>query len=171
MADRSIMNTPELAIATFGGGCHWCTEAVFQALKGVLAVEQGFACSDPPTDSWSEAVLVTFDPGVIPLEVLVEIHLRTHASTSAHKMRGKYRSAVYVSDGGGAADVAAILQRLQHGFEDPLVTQVLRLAGFKRSEARFWNYYASNPRKPFCRTYIDPKLSLLRNRYHHVLRS
>ncbi len=153
-----------------GGGCHWCTEAVFQALAGISTVEQGFIRSDPPEDSWSEAVIVTFDPVVLPLESLIEIHLRTHSSTSRHKMRGKYRSAVYVYDAGTGVKAGRILRALQKDFDDPLVTSVLTLAGFKPSDERFRNYYASGPEKPFCKTYIDPKLALLRKRYGSVLK-
>ncbi|MBO6892324.1 MAG: peptide-methionine (S)-S-oxide reductase [Roseibium sp.] len=154
-----------------GGGCHWCTEAVFQAIAGISRVDQGFVRSDPPDDSWSEAVVVTFDPVALPLEVLVEIHLRTHSSTSHHKMRGKYRSAVYVYDAGSALKVGRILRKLQHGFDEKLVTKVLRLADFKGSDEQFQNYYAKDPERPFCKTYIDPKLSLLRKQYGAVLRN
>ncbi|MBG6206487.1 peptide-methionine (S)-S-oxide reductase [Roseibium album] len=153
-----------------GGGCHWCTEAVFQALAGISDVEQGFIRSEPPEDSWSEAVVVTFDPVALPLESLIEIHLRTHSSTSHHKMRGKYRSAVYVYDAGTGVKVGRILRGLQREFEEPLVTHVLSLAGFKLSDERFRNYYATDPDRPFCKTYIDPKLALLRKRYGGVLR-
>lgn len=65
-----------------GGGCHWCTEAVFQALCGVSNVEQGYIKSLPPHDSFFEAVVVTLDPKDIPLDVLIYVHLRTHASMS-----------------------------------------------------------------------------------------
>ncbi|MET1414662.1 peptide-methionine (S)-S-oxide reductase [Roseibium sp. HPY-6] len=153
-----------------GGGCHWCTEAVFQAIAGISRVEQGFIRSDPPDNGWSEAVLVTFDPVAIPLESLIEIHLRTHSSTSHHKMRGKYRSAVYVYDAGTGVKVGRILRALQREFDDPLVTKVLTLAEFKSSDERFRNYYASGPDRPFCKTYIDPKLALLRKRYASALR-
>ncbi|MGB6231116.1 MAG: peptide-methionine (S)-S-oxide reductase [Litorimonas sp.] len=147
----------------FGGGCHWCTEAVFQALRGVVRVEQGFARSDPPNERWSEAARVTFDPARIPLHVLTDIHLRTHASTSAHSMRGTYRSAVYVTDDGDAA--RGVLADLQAGFDAPLVTQVLPLRDFRESEPRFRDYYATDPDRPFCRTYIDPKLAMLRREF------
>ncbi|EFO30545.1 peptide methionine sulfoxide reductase MsrA [Roseibium sp. TrichSKD4] len=153
----------------FGGGCHWCTEAVFQALTGVSQVDQGFMMSDPPHDSWSEAVGVTFDPGIIPLEVLTEIHLRTHASTSNHKMRGKYRSAVYVFDENQSSEVQRILLRLQAEFDEPLVTQVLDYRGFRASEERFQNYHLKNAERPFCQTYIDPKLALLKRNYRGFL--
>ncbi len=153
-----------------GGGCHWCTEAVFQAIAGISKVEQGFICSDPPEVAWSEAVIVTFDPAALPLEALIEIHLRTHSSTSHHKMRGKYRSAVYVYDAGTAVKVGRILRKLQHGFEEPLVTRVLRLAGFKASDEQFRNYYAKGPERPFCKAYIDPKLTLLRREFASAMR-
>ncbi|PVB60765.1 peptide-methionine (S)-S-oxide reductase [Labrenzia sp. 011] len=153
-----------------GGGCHWCTEAVFQAIAGISRVDQGFIGSDPPEDAWSEAVIVTFDPAVLPLEVLIEIHLRTHASTSRHKMRGKYRSAVYVYDAGTGVKTGRVLRALQRGFDAPLVTKVLTLAAFRPSDARFRNYYLNGPERPFCKTYIDPKLALLRKDYGSVLR-
>lgn len=73
----------------FGGGCHWCTEAVFNALSGIINVQQGFIKSPAPNDYFSEAVIVEFEPNEIPIETLIEIHLRTHSSTSDHKMRKK----------------------------------------------------------------------------------
>ena len=154
----------------FGGGCHWCTEAVFQALAGVESVAQGFIKSRPPHDSFSEAVVVTFDPERIAVSVLVDIHMRTHASTSAHAMRGKYRSAVYTFDGAQSDEVSVILATAAHDFAEPLVTQVLPFAGFRASDARFQGYYVSGPDRPFCRTYIDPKLKLLREEYADRLR-
>ena len=91
----------------FGGGCHWCTEAVFQSLKGIETVEQGFIRSDAPADTWSEAVIVHYDPAEIDLAVLMEVHLRTHAATKDHSMRSKYRSAVYTFDGGQSGEADA----------------------------------------------------------------
>lgn len=149
----------------FGGGCHWCTEAVFQSLYGVERVQQGFIASDPPDDALSEAVLVDWDGERLPLDVLIEVHLRTHASTSPHTMRGKYRSALYVMDAVQADACAAALARLQPGFDAPLITRVLPFRAFQPSDARFQNYYATDPERPFCRTYIEPKLAMLRRRY------
>ena len=147
----------------FGGGCHWCTEAVFDVLRGVDSVAQGFIRSDAPDDTWSEAVDVQFQAQVIPLRVLVEIHLRTHASTSNHSMRGKYRSAIYVHSEAQAKDVDDTLSALQPGFDAPLVTRVLPFRGFKFSDPRFHGYYQKNADGPFCTRYIDPKLDKLRH--------
>ncbi|MCX7567640.1 peptide-methionine (S)-S-oxide reductase [Sulfitobacter sp. F26169L] len=149
----------------FGGGCHWCTEAVFNALRGVQDVAQGFIKSVPPYDSFSEAVIVKFDPVEIPLAVLIESHLRTHASTSNHKMRGKYRSAVYTYSAKQAEQVQRTLERLKNSFDRPLVTQVLPYDSFKASDPRFVNYADKNAGGPFCQRYIDPKLKLLREEF------
>lgn len=154
----------------FGGGCHWCTEAVFAALQGVTDLEQGFIKSDEPNDTWSEAVQLSFDASVIPLTALIEIHLRTHASTSAHKMRGKYRSAIYVMDDETEKAAQQALQTLAPEFDAPLVTQILPLREFKASPERYQNYADKNADGPFCTAYIDPKLSLLRKEYSGYLR-
>ncbi|MEQ8867338.1 MAG: peptide-methionine (S)-S-oxide reductase [Roseovarius sp.] len=154
----------------FGGGCHWCTEAVFAALKGVGRVEQGFIRSEPPDDGWSEAVRLGFDPGEIDREVLIKVHLRTHASTSNHSMRGKYRSAVYVTDAAQGAAVRETLAQLQAGFERPLVTRVLSLAGFRASGERFRNYHEKQAGGPFCTRFIDPKLHMLQAAFASHLR-
>ena len=146
----------------FGGGCHWCTEAVFQSLRGVTSVQQGFIRSTAPNDSYSEAVIVTFDPAIIPFDILTQVHLRTHASTSKHKMRGKYRSAVYTFSDEQATELRTLIAEQQGDFDAPLVTQTLPFVAFKASDARFQNYYATDSERPFCTTYIDPKLTKIR---------
>lgn len=156
----------------FGGGCHWCTEAVFAALAGVTSVEQGFMRSAAPADSWSEAVRVTFDPDRIDLATLIEVHVRTHSATSNHAMRGKYRSAIYSFNPDQASQAQAILDRLQAEFDGALITQVLAFEGFKPSQDVFQRYYETNPERPFCQRYIDPKLALIRKRFAaHMLGS
>lgn len=126
-------------------------------------------CSQAPHDSWSEAVVVTFDPDAMDLQTLIEVHLRTHASTSPHKMRGKYRSAVYSFDDRQARAASDALQNLQAGFSEPLVTRVLPHAGFRPSDRRFRDYYATDPDRPFCRTYINPKLRFIREAYSSLV--
>lgn len=149
----------------FGGGCHWCTEAVFQALRGVQTVEQGWIKSQPPFDTYSEAVIVSFDPDEISLDVLIEVHVRTHASQANHSFRSKYRSAIYTYDETQTRAASGRLATLQSDFDQPLVTHVVPIAAFKPSDERFQNYYLDNPDRPFCKTYIDPKLALLRKRF------
>ncbi|MBB4658389.1 peptide-methionine (S)-S-oxide reductase [Parvularcula dongshanensis] len=149
----------------FGGGCHWCTEAVFSHLRGVGRVEQGWIASVAPDDDFSEAVRVTFSPGAIPLAVLIDVHLRTHSSGSDHSMRGKYRSAVYAPDEGTERLAEAALAQAQMEMRSAVVTRVLPLTAFRPSGDRYQRYYERRPDAPFCRTYIDPKLAKMRRRY------
>lgn len=154
----------------FGGGCHWCTEAVFQSLKGVIEVRQGFIRSDPPDHVFAEAVEVDFDPSEITLESLISAHLATHASTSEHKLRNKYRSAVYVFGGEQKSQAEGVLLKLECQTGATYVTRVVPARGFKPSDARYQNYYASNPERPFCQVYIEPKFAKLRENYRDLVK-
>ncbi len=149
----------------FGGGCHWCTEAVFQSLKGVTNVEQGYVASVGAHDTFSEAVIVHFNREVISLETLIEIHLYTHKSTSNHSMRAKYRSAIYVFSKEQERDSKAIIKNFQIFFDAQIITKVYPFKSFKASREAIQNYYKKNPEKPFCETYINPKLMLLLNKF------
>lgn len=145
----------------FGGGCHWCTEAVYNSIKGILGVEQGFVASEGEDSSFSEAVIVRYDPINISLEDLILIHLHTHKSTSNHSMRKKYRSAIYTFEIVDTERCALALQKFQENFKSPLITKILPFKEFKISDKAFHNYYFKNPYKPFCKTHIAPKLKLL----------
>ena len=130
-----------------------------------MRVEQGFITAPPPDDNPSEAVLLHFDASVIDVTTLLEVHVHTHASTSAHSMRGKYRSAVYTFDDRQRTQCADSLQQLQPDFTKPLITRVLSFVAFSASDDKYQNYYYSNPNKPFCKTWIHPKLQLIRQRF------
>ena len=147
-----------------GGGCHWCTEAVFQNLKGVVRVEQGWISASGAVE-FSEAVLVHFNPEKISMKYLIEVHLHTHKSTSSHSMRSKYRSAVYTFSSEQRLESEQILKLLQKEFQDKLITRVYGFEEFKMSPESYQNYYQKNSEKPFCKTYIDPKLHLLLTRF------
>ena len=148
-----------------GGGCHWCTEAVFQSLIGVHKVEQGFVASTDENTSFSEAVIVHFSPEAISLQTLIEIHLHTHKSTSAHSMRVKYRSAIYYFSDEQKTKAESILNTFQIEFKNKLITKVYPFSEFKASREAIQNYYQKNPKKPFCETFINPKLKLLLERF------
>ncbi|MFK8038995.1 MAG: peptide-methionine (S)-S-oxide reductase [Crocinitomicaceae bacterium] len=145
----------------FGGGCHWCTEGIFQSLIGIIEVEQGWIASVGEFEKLSEGVIVHFDPSKIELKVLIEIHLLTHASTSNHSMRQKYRSAVYTFNKEQSEIVDTIIIDLQAGFEVPVITQVLPFNCFESNIDTQLNYFYSKPNAPFCKSYIHPKISLI----------
>lgn len=152
-----------------GGGCHWCTEGVFQMLKGVAQVDQGFILSDPPSDTWAEGVIVHFDPTAIDLTLLIEVHLRTHSATTDFVAKGKYRSAIYIHDDVQEQRAVEAIRSLQSDFEDTIGTRILPFRKFKRSDERFRNYYATDPQRPFCKRFIDPKLDFIRRNFAEVV--
>ena len=148
-----------------GGGCHWCTEAVFQSLKGVSKVEQGFVASIEKNSSFSEAVIVHFNSDVIKLKTLIEVHFHTHKSTVAHSMRKKYRYAIYYFSTKQKIDAELILNTFQIEFENKLITSVFPFSEFKASREAIQNYYLKNPKKPFCERFINPKLKLIQAKF------
>lgn len=149
----------------FGGGCHWCTEAIFQALIGVGKVAQGWIASDGNHESFSEAVLVYFDDQQIDLATLTAIHLYTHSCTSNHPLRKKYRSAIYTFSDQQRDAATTLIQNLQAEFDKPILTQVLPFVSFKENKEQYQNYYLKNGENQFCKTYIDPKFSFLMKKF------
>ncbi|MFK8164285.1 MAG: peptide-methionine (S)-S-oxide reductase [Lewinella sp.] len=152
-----------------GGGCHWCTEGVFVSLRGVARVEQGWVSSTPPNDTFSEAVIVHYDPGVITVEDLIAVHLETHASTKEHGLRHRYRSAIYAFSAEEGDQFTAILTHLAKNFTEPLVTRVYPYVAFKPSLPEHQDYYRTDPERPFCVRFIAPKLDMLRERRPKLL--
>ena len=169
------------SIVGLGGGCHWCTEGIFQSLIGIQQVKQGWIApkedisvsypnrnqnsSRDQKQNYSEAIEVYFDPNVISLATLIEIHLYTHASTSNHSMRDKYRSAVYTYSEDQRIQANQILDSLKDNFEKPLITKVYPFDSFKPNEEKYRDYFYQAPDKPFCQRYIHPKLKLLLARF------
>ncbi len=152
----------------FGGGCHWCTEAVFQVIQGINTVEQGWIASEGVHSELSEGVIVHFDPSIISLRTLVDIHLATHSCTVDHSMRKKYRSAIYTFSDQQTIEAEEILTVLQLQYAAPLITKVLPFLSFKLNKETYQEYYLKNPEKPFCQRYIEPKLSLLKKEFKTV---
>jgi len=146
----------------FGGGCHWCTEAVFQHVAGVSKVEQGWIESMSPHDNFSEAVIVHYDESTVKLCGLINVHLRTHSCTSDHSMRGKYRSGVYTFKKDEVLVAKTCIQELQKDFEENILTMVLPFIKFKENKEDYQNYYLKNPEKQFCKRYIEPKLKVVK---------
>ncbi len=155
----------KLTKIALGGGCHWCTEAVFQSLKGVGKVEQGYVASIDENNTFSEAVIIHFKTEEIALHVIIEIHLHTHKSASNHSMREKYRSAVYTFSIEQEINSREIIESLQKDFDSKVITKVFPFSEFKASREAIQNYYQKNPKKPFCETFINPKLKLLLDKF------
>ncbi|MUP42796.1 peptide methionine sulfoxide reductase [Gramella aestuarii] len=154
----------------FGGGCHWCTEAVFQYLNGVDKVEQGYISTSSKPELFYEAVIVHFDPKIISQKTLIRIHLSTHKSSSDHSMRYKYLSAVYSFEQDQHAEAESILSNLSEQ-DKKFITRVYKFGDFKASREEIRNYYATDPKRPFCRSYIQPKLEFLDKKFSKYLKN
>jgi peptide-methionine (S)-S-oxide reductase len=154
----------------FGGGCHWCTEAVFQSLNGVIKVEQGWVSAAKPNDAYAEGVIVHFSRDIIDLAMLISVHLHTHSCTSTHSLRRKYRSAIYAYSNKQLYQAKRIISSLQSEFDKLIITKPILLDDFKLNNENYLNYYARNPERQFCQTYINPKLKVLQAQYSDVFK-
>lgn len=145
-----------------GGGCHWCTEAVFQQLKGISNVRQGYIKSTAPNDTWSEAILLDYDVDSIDFTQLIEVHLETHASTIQHQRRQEYRSAIYYFNDIQRDKIDVVMSSLSRKRNKSYITQILSFEEFKESRESIRDYYRTRPDAPFCKRYIEPKLELVK---------
>jgi peptide methionine sulfoxide reductase msrA/msrB len=171
--------------ATFGGGCFWCTEAVFQQLRGVQRVESGYSGGSRENPSYeqvctgatghAEVVQVTFDPEEISYADLLRIHLSTHDPTTLNRQGGdhgtQYRSIILVHDPGQEKTAREIIAEMQPDFDDEIVTQIEPFRVFYKAEDYHQNYFNNNPAQPYCAAVINPKLTKFRKLFKEKLRA
>lgn len=178
-------NSRELKQATLGGGCFWCTDAVFEALKGVTDVKPGYAGGhvDNPsyqhvcegTTGHAEVSRITFDPQVISFEELLGVYFATHDPTQLNRQGNdigeQYRSVVFAHDDEQAKTARDMVARLESEavFDDPVVTAVEPLSNYFEAEADHHDFFAQNPNQGYCRAVIAPKVAKFRQQYQHLL--
>lgn len=168
-------------LATFGGGCFWCTEAVFRELRGVDKVVSGYAGGTVPNPSYeavcsgatghAEVVQITYDPEVVAYRDLLEVFFATHDPTTLNRQGAdkgtQYRSAVLYGDETQRATAEAVIAELtkESVFNDPIVTTLEPLGTFYPAETYHQDYYARNGRQPYCQVVIAPKLAKFRTKF------
>lgn len=166
-------------LATFGGGCFWCIEAVVQRLKGVEKVVSGYAGGTVKNPSYkevcrettghAEVVQVIFDPSQISYEDLITIFMTSHDPTTLNRQgadRGtQYRSIVLYHDAEQKATAEKVFKDVQVYYDDPIVTELVPLEVFYNAEANHQDYYNNNSFAGYCRIVIDPKIQKLRKMY------
>lgn len=171
-------------IATVGGGCFWCVEAVVQRLQGVESVVSGYAGGTTKNPTYrevctgntghAEVVQITFDPSQISYKDLLTVFMTTHDPTTLNRQgadRGtQYRSVIFYADDTQKAISEAVLEELADTFDDPIVTQVLPLPVFYEAEQEHQNYYNTHPDAGFCSMVIGPKVQKLRKLYAQRLK-
>ncbi len=171
-------------IATFGGGCFWCVEAVVQRLQGVEKVVSGYAgghTANPDyrsissgTTGHAEVVQVTFDSRVISYEDLITIFMTSHDPTTLNRQgadRGtQYRSIILYHNGDQRSTAERVIQSLSDKFSNPIVTELVELSKFYPAEQYHQDYYNNNSSAGYCRVVIDPKIKKLRSTYEDKLK-
>ena len=168
-------------VATLAGGCFWCLEAAFQQLKGVLAVQSGYAGGRVPNPSYedvctgttghAEVVQLTFDPTVVSFDDLLHVFFTIHDPTTLNRQGAdvgtQYRSAIFYHNPEQRTTAERVIAELQADgvWSDPIVTELQPLTAFYPAEEYHRDYYRRNPNQGYCRAVIAPKVAKVRKLY------
>lgn len=168
-------------VATLGGGCFWCLEAVFDGLAGVESVESGYAGGHLPDPTYedicggdtghAEVVRVTFDPAVISYDELLEVFFAIHDPTTLNAQGNdigtQYRSVIFHHSPGQKAAAEAMLARLAAArvFNRSIVTEIAPAPRFYVAEPYHQEYFERNPRQPYCQYVVSPKVAKFRKQF------
>ncbi|WP_055446280.1 peptide-methionine (S)-S-oxide reductase MsrA [Lacinutrix mariniflava] len=171
------MKVNNLKLATFGGGCFWCTEAVFQEVKGVEKVISGYSGGNVPghptyreicsgLSGHAEVIQITFNETIISYEEILVIFMTTHDPTTLNKQgadRGtQYRSVIYYHDEKQQEIANIVINEVAVYYDNPIVTELSALTVFYEAEKEHQDYYRSNQTQGYCSFVITPKLTKLR---------
>jgi len=171
--------------AVFGGGCFWCTEAVFRMLKGVLNVESGYAggsASNPSYENVSsgntghaEVIRVTYDPALISYEDLLTVFFGTHDPTTPNRQGAdvgtQYRSVILYGSDEEKAVAERVAKEIQESLKDGsrVVTQIVPLDTFYPAEDYHQKYFENNKGAAYCQLVIEPKVEKVRKRFAQLV--
>ena len=176
----------ELEKATLGGGCFWCTEAVYLELKGVTEVKPGYSgghvknpsyrevCNE--TTGHAEVVQITFDPAVVSFAEILEVFLLTHDPTSLNRQGNdvgtQYRSAIFFHNEKQKKTALQIIANLEKekAYDKPIVTEVTAFKAFYPAEDYHINYFARNKSQPYCQFVVAPKVEKFRKAFKEKLK-
>jgi peptide-methionine (S)-S-oxide reductase len=180
MTNESIVNATN-ELATLGGGCFWCLEAVFEQLQGVDNVESGYCGGSTPNPTYkqvctgntghAEVVQITFDPRIITYREILEIFFAFHDPTTLNRQGAdvgtQYRSAILYHSPEQKQIAEALIAEFNAAkiWGRPIVTEVLPLEVFYRAEGYHQGYFRTNPTQPYCQSVVAPKVAKLRKHF------
>jgi len=170
--------------ATFAGGCFWCLEAGFAALKGVDKVVSGYLGGSLAQPSYeqicsgdtghAEVVQIHFDPAVIGYRDLLEVFFAIHDPTSFNRqgndVGSQYRPAIFWHTPEQKAAAEAMIAALAGAYSSPIVTEVMQAGVFWPAEAYHQDYFANNPNQPYCQFVVAPKVAKVRTQFANLLK-
>jgi len=171
-------------IAVFGGGCFWCTEAIFQGLKGVKSVLPGYSGGSVLNPTYeqvcggntghAEVTKIEFDPAVINFEVLLEVFFATHDPTTVNRQGAdvgeQYSSVIFYTTPEQKQIAEKYIAEAQKDFTAPIVTRLQSFEKFYEAENYHQNYFAKNPYKAYCQIIINPKLEKFKKKFVNLLK-
>ncbi len=173
--------------ATFAGGCFWCTEAVFDRLKGVSKVTSGYTGGHVPNPTYrqvcegttghAEGIQIVYDPKVITYDQLLDVFFHTHDPTTLNRQGAdtgtQYRSSVFYHNEEQKAAAKKMIDKLnaEGEFDDPIVTKLEKLEKWYPAEDYHQEYFKLNGRQPYCQVVISPKIAKFRKRYKAMLKT
>ena len=176
----------KVEVATFGNGCFWCTEAVFEELKGVESAVSGYSGGRIPDPTYeqvctgatghAEVIQITYDPAVITFPELLEVFWKTHDPTTLNQQGPdhgtQYRSAVFYHSDEQRELAEKYMQRLDESgaFDAPIVTEITKFQKFYPAEDYHQEYFALNGRQPYCRAVVKPKVIKFRKAFKDKLK-
>jgi peptide-methionine (S)-S-oxide reductase len=165
-------------VATLGGGCFWCLEAVYEMLRGVESVASGYAGGHVQSPSYkqvcngttghAEVVQITYDPAIIGFHDLLDVFFTVHDPTTLNRQGAdvgtQYRSAIFYHTPEQKATAEEKIREFgaSHTWRDPIVTEVTPFDEFYAAEDYHQGYFASNPNQPYCRVVVAPKVAKAR---------
>ena len=174
-------------IAVFGGGCFWCTEAVFSELRGVLSVMPGYAGGKMPNPTYeqvctgatghAEVTRIEFDPKEISFENLLTVFFATHDPTTLNRQGAdvgtQYRSAIFYTSDAQKSAAEAFIKKLHDSDPGgkPVVTEITPLDKFYPAEDYHRDYFRNNPNQPYCQLIIEPKVEKLQKEFGEPLKT
>lgn len=173
-------------LATFGGGCFWCTEAVFLKVRGVKKVVSGYTGGAKPNPTYkeictgltghAEVIQIEFDPARVTFEQLLDVFFYTHDPTTKNRQGAdvgtQYRSSVFFHDEAQKETTKKIIAELDKSgdFEDPIVTTIEEMKKFYPAEDYHQDYFAQNPDNPYCQAVVGPKVAKFQKRYKEMMK-
>ncbi len=183
-AQNSVMNnaTNHTETATLGGGCFWCTEALYQMLPGVKSVTSGYAggTTENPTykdvctgrTGHAEVIQIQYDPNEVSYEKILQTFWEAHDPTTLNRQGAdtgtQYRSIILYNSPAQKAAAEKSKAEAQKHFSKPIVTEIVPLTKFYKAEGYHQDYYRSNPQQPYCRAVIQPKVEKFEKKLHET---
>jgi peptide-methionine (S)-S-oxide reductase len=186
---RSIAQpkSADMEIATLGGGCFWCTEAIYKELKGIVSVTSGYSGGEIVNPSYrevctgrtghAEVIEIEFNPAIIPFSEILEVFFATHDPTTLNRQGAdagtQYRSVIFYHNQEQKETAESIISRMnqENVYGKPVVTEVTAWKNFFPAEDYHQDYFENNPTQSYCQFVIAPKMEKFRKIFSDRLKS